>query len=411
MSHSSGTGAIGREVQDLGAPLIAAAGARVVDELVVHGAPLNFRELARRAIPEHTDYVVLDLDRTTHLARNMGELLGWELGAYLSYGASYLQSIESRRAPGRFCVSANRLIASARYLAEGALVWGGPGLRYLWWGKIASRVPAVQRETYRRFGPEAVRAVQEIAQVVLMEQLARLPLDTLRELARKVWNRHADDAVITREDIAWLRRRCPRVKVIVSSASPEPMLDAARAALDLDDAIYSTAEVRDGYLGAPFQSAMRRGRASVHHLSRPSQQTINAGSQKLLALARRYPALLDPRTVSVGISDTAYGEDHVWTRMFSTVIDINSPAPFSPVVPSEARVRSIHSALVLTQHEQRTRGVLRDDYLDPRRGNVVLEQARARQRAELERELADVCSEVGHLSQRWRERAREGAAS
>ena len=61
---------------------------RVVDRFVDHGAPISFRELCARVVEEGYDYLLLDLDKTTHLGRNMGELLAWELCAYEAYGES-----------------------------------------------------------------------------------------------------------------------------------------------------------------------------------------------------------------------------------------------------------------------------------------------------------------------------------
>jgi hypothetical protein len=54
---------------DPGAPRI-----RAVEHLVLHREPISFRELCQRAVPEETRYLILDLDRTVHLGRNMGEL-------------------------------------------------------------------------------------------------------------------------------------------------------------------------------------------------------------------------------------------------------------------------------------------------------------------------------------------------
>ena len=61
---------------------------RVVDRFVDHGAPLSFRDLCARVLHEEHDYLILDLDKTTHLGRNLGELLAWELCAYEAYGES-----------------------------------------------------------------------------------------------------------------------------------------------------------------------------------------------------------------------------------------------------------------------------------------------------------------------------------
>ncbi|MGB5545974.1 MAG: hypothetical protein WBM74_05340, partial [Polyangiales bacterium] len=63
---------------------------RFVDRFVDHGAPLSFRELCNRVLDEDHDFLILDLDKTTHLGRNLGELLAWELCAHEAYGDSVL---------------------------------------------------------------------------------------------------------------------------------------------------------------------------------------------------------------------------------------------------------------------------------------------------------------------------------
>jgi len=67
---------------------------RIVDRVVIHGAPVDFRELCRRTVPADARYLILDLDRTAHLGRNMGELLGWEISAYWGYGRGRLDELE-----------------------------------------------------------------------------------------------------------------------------------------------------------------------------------------------------------------------------------------------------------------------------------------------------------------------------
>ena len=66
---------------------------RLVDLVWISREPIAFRALCERAIPPETRLVVLDLDRTLHLGRNMGELLGWEISAYRGYGPSYLRDL------------------------------------------------------------------------------------------------------------------------------------------------------------------------------------------------------------------------------------------------------------------------------------------------------------------------------
>lgn len=326
---------------------------RLVERLRIHGAPIDFRELCVRAVPTTTRVLVLDLDRTIHLNHSMGELLGWEIAAHLGYGPAYLDDLEPARATGRMFLAPSRPLASLRYLARAVALWGPPGLFYLVWGKLAWGASALRRRTFRRFGPEPVRAVQRVPQHALLHQLAALPRATTRELATRVLRRYAADQTLDRADLDWLRGRCPGLRVVISSASPRPIVEAAAAELGADDFLCTEVEELEGGSSAPCDlSRMGRPLGEPHHISRPSQQRINAGPAKLDALIARFPELADPSFESVGITDTGYGEDHSWTELLRTVIDVNSTAPFPPVVASSSPTRAIHSALLLTRAER-----------------------------------------------------------
>lgn len=309
---------------------------RLVDSIWIGRTPLGFREVCERAVPPDTRLLVLDLDRTLHLGRNMGELLGWEISALHGYGPAYLSELEPRRAAGRFFLDRRRPLATLRYLWRSGRVWLPPGLHYFLWCKLAARVAPLRRLGYARFGPEPVRAVQRVPQDVLFAQMASLPPGTVRELARRVWARHAPDQTVEREDLEWLRRRCPGLRVVLSSASPREMAEVAGEALGFDEVIGS-----------------EPGR-------------INGGRAKLAELRARHPELGAPGVTTVGVSDTGYGEDHCWTEAFTHVVDVNSTAPFPPFVPERSPARAIFSARILTRAEKeaRSRG---EAWLDPRR--------------------------------------------
>ncbi len=85
---------------------------RVVDKLTLHESPLSFRTLCEAAIPKDTKYIIFDLDKTTHLNRNLGELLGWELFALQAYGAKHLETKVGKRKPGRWFIDRSRPIAA-----------------------------------------------------------------------------------------------------------------------------------------------------------------------------------------------------------------------------------------------------------------------------------------------------------
>lgn len=365
---------------------------RVVERLRIHGDPIDFRELCLRAVPERTRILVMDLDRTVHLAQNMGELLGWEICAHLGYGPSYLDELEPTRGGGRMFFAPERPLATLKYLAIGAKLWGPPGLFYLLWGKIAWRASALRRRAFLRFGPEAVRAVQRVPQHALLHQIASLPRKLVRELATRVFRRYAADQCIEAADIAWLRARCPGIKIVISSASPRPVVEAAGEALGVDAVVCTEVEEDDDSSTAPCDlSRMGRPSGAPRRISRPSRQHINAGPAKLQELVARFPELLDPSVESVGITDTGYGEDHSWTELFRTLIDVNSTAPFPPIVDASSPTRVIHSALLRTRKERDS------DFVDPRRGHEPRVELDLSQR-DLEERLGPVVDDVESLA-------------
>jgi hypothetical protein len=341
--------------------------ARMVERLVIHGAPVAFRELCRRAVPQDTRYLILDLDRTVHLGRNMGELLGWELCARDGYGPDRLAGAENRRRPGRFFFDWSRPASVVRYLAVTARMWALPGLFYLVTGKLAAQLEVARLLSFTWFGPEPVSAVQRLPQIVLMHHLSRVPVAELRMLAHRVWDRYRGDQVIEREDLMWLRSRCPGIRIVLTSASPRPSVEVAGEALAVDDVIWSSVEEHAGRFSSPYQLERWLLMRAPHRIAGPGQLRINSGRAKIDTLIARYPDLADPGVVSVGISDTGYGEDHCWAEHLTRVIDVNSSAPFPPVVPAASPLREIHSAAVLTRSELARRASSDAAYLDPRR--------------------------------------------
>ncbi len=324
---------------------------RVVDRFVDHGAPLSFRDLCARVLREEHDYLVLDLDKTTHLGRNLGELLAWELCAYEAYGESMAESSKRRWFGGRLVLDGSQPVKMVRYLAAGARRWAWAGIYYLVWGKLASRIPALRRLAHRRFGPEPITSVQRHPQMVALTHLTTADETLLHDLARAVWRRHVSDQVIDREDLDWIRRHSPGIQIILSSASPKAMLDVAVEELGADGATYSTAE------------------------------RINSGRAKIAGLREIHPRVFDPDSEVLAITDTSYGEDHCWTEHFACVIDVNSPTPFAPIVTRGSRTREVHSAILLTREERCRRSNGDAGYLDVRR-----EDHPRRRRVELDRD-------------------------
>ncbi len=372
--------------------------ARVVDQVTIHGQPLDFRQLCARAVPRDTRYLVLDLDRTLHFGRNMGELFGWELTAYYTYGPEHLARVEPHRAPGRFLIDPSRPLELARYLARGALAWAYPGLFYLFWGRIAAASATTRRQRYLRFGPDPRGPIQEVATLAFLHELARLPLSTARELMATMLARFAGDQVIERDDIEWLRRRCPGIEIVLSSASPQPVVEAAAGALGITTIDHTTLTEKDGYLGSPpHLHPLYLEPRLPRHITPPDQFEINAGLAKIARLQARFPDFSAPDTVTVGITDTGHREDHCWAHYFHTVVDINSPTPFPPVVAADSPLRAIHSAAVLTRRERRSRDRGEADYLDPRRSARPIADARF-DGDDLTRLLDDLLAEVEDLA-------------
>jgi phosphoserine phosphatase len=369
---------------------------RVVDRLSILAEPVDFRELCRRAVPREARYVVFDLDRTMHLGHNMGELLGWEICAHSSYGPAYLDELEAERVGGRIYLERKKPWGLLRYVRLALTHWGPPGLFYLLWGKIASRSRGLRRRAFMRFGREPVRAVQQIPQHALMHRIASLPLDTVRELAARVWTRYRRDQTIEREDIEWLRTHCPQARIVISSASPQPTLEACAKALGIEDIVYSALEEHDGRLSAPCDlRRLARPEAELKRITPPSMGRINAGHAKLDELYARYPDIRD--VVAVGISDTGYGEDHCWSEGFTHLIDVNSTTPFPPIVAADARVRSIVSARLLTRAEKDARANGQAG-LDPRRLKLAETGDRELDAVELEARLSEVHAGIERLA-------------
>jgi hypothetical protein len=123
---------------------------------------------------------------------------------------------------------------------------------------------------------------------------------------------------------------------------------------------------------------------------------VNGGRAKLAALRARYPELRSGGAVTVGISDTGYGEDHCWTEAFTHVADVNSRSPFPPLVAAASPLRGIWSAPLLTraEREAKARG---ERWLDPRRPQRAA-GVREFRRDELERLLAPVRAALEGLS-------------
>jgi hypothetical protein len=340
-----------------------------VDRLVRHGEVATFRELCARILTENTRYLVLDLDRTIHLGRDLGEDLGWELCAYQGYGREHFERIEDRQQTGKFLLDWDHPRKTAHYLARSLKIWAYPGMYYGVWGKAAARLNWLRRRGFRHFVADPIRAAQRVPQLTLLRHLQTTSEEVLRELARHIWQRYEPDQVVDREDVAWVRGQWPQVEVVLTSASPKPTVEIAGEALGIDHVHYST----------------------LDH--------INSGEAKIKRLRELCDCLGDPSVEIVGISDTSRGEDHCWAQHFTRVVDINSPTPFPAIVSSDSPLLEVHSATVLTKHERQRRAAGEHDYLDARRKKLAPMQTRLElTREDLERRLGRLLERVNSLA-------------
>ena len=342
---------------------------RLVDRLVHHGEVASFRELCARVLTDETRYLVLDLDRTTHLGRDLGQDLGWELCAYHGYGREHFERIEGRQHSGKFLLDWEHPRKTARYIARGLKIWAYPGAYYGVWGKAAARLDWLRRRGFRHFVGDPVRAAQRVPQLTLLRHLQTTSEEVLRELARHVWHRHEPDQVIDREDLAWVRAQWPQIEVVLSSASPKATVEIAGEALGVDHVHYST----------------------LDH--------INSGEAKIQRLRELCDGVGNPDVEIVGISDTSRGEDHCWAQHFTRVVDINSPTPFPAIVSSDSPLLEVHSATLLSKHERERRAAGHSGYLDARREKLTLSPTKLElTREELERRLGWLLKRVNALA-------------
>jgi hypothetical protein len=221
---------------------------------------------------------------------------------------------------------------------------------------------------YKLFGTHPVEAVQEAPTTALMHHISRIPLSRLNRWSEKLWQRLAGDQIFCRADFDALRARYPNLKIILSSASPQPLLEAARKDLGITDILYTTIEEHDGYLSSPhtvYRSYMLP--YTPKRIAPPATFIRNAAWHKITHLVERFPDIFDQGVESVGISDNSYGEDNAWAQYFTTIVDVNSPAPFAPIISATSPLKEIHSAQVLTTDERTRRDSSVPVFLDPRR--------------------------------------------
>lgn len=341
-------------------------GFRAVERISLHEGPQDLSELIESLIPRDAKYVVFDLDRTFHLEQNVGELLGWDLAAREAWGTKYHHLVASQDRPSKFVFDPDDLAGNIRYLSVGARTWAVPGLIYGLWMKLVYANRHLRPLAFLYHGAEPVKAVQQIPQGALMHQMSRYRLTKLRRWALLLMHRLAPEMTITPEHILQIRERCPDAQIIISSASPQPVLEAAAEYFGVDDVIYSEIETLDELISSPpwLQWFFHRQQAPERFAPLSSLQ-INNSHAKVRRLLARFPDFAEATTV--GFSDTDKGEDHAWISLFKHLVDVNSNDPFPPIVPLTSPTQSIDSVTLLSVYEKNRRAGGEPDYLDPSR--------------------------------------------
>jgi hypothetical protein len=368
---------------------------RCVDRLTVHQGPTTFSSLIPQLIPSDADFVVFDLDNTFHLQRNVGEMLGWDIVGREGWGERFYQLIADQDRPSRMVLDPSDIPGIARYLLNGAKTWALPGMIYGLWMKLIYGNRKLRRLAFLYFGAEPVKAVQQIPQGALLHQMSRYSLGQLRYWTKVLLHRIADDMVITPADIEQIREHAPNARLVISSASPQPVLEAAADYFGIDDVIYSEIETLDELISSPPLLHWFFNRDETPDRIAPLQSLqINNSHAKVRKLAERYPQFSTANTV--GISDTDKGEDHAWSTLFRHLIDVNSNDPFPPIVDMDSPTETIDSVHLLSQYEQRQR---RDDpeFLDPRRKFRPPEQTCSFSQQELNERLHSHVEEANAL--------------
>ena len=150
---------------------------RFVDKLAIYDQPAAISKLLSETINDNTRYLVLDLDKTVHRGRNLGECLGWEMIATRHFGEEFMSRLQAEDMVGNFAFDWTQPISVLRYLWTGGRVWCFPGLSWLFFGKIGSRLPLVKRLIYRWFGPNPIYHLQNLPRLALLHQMSEFSID------------------------------------------------------------------------------------------------------------------------------------------------------------------------------------------------------------------------------------------
>jgi hypothetical protein len=127
-------------------------------------------------------------------------------------------------------------------------------------------------------------------------------------------------------------------------------------------------------------------------------ERINSGTAKIERLREIEPRIFDPGINVLAMTDTSYGEDHCWAEHFDCVVDVNSPTPFSAIVPQTSPVQAIHSATLLTFEERQRRSQGDSGYLVRRRTRRRPRAALLLDREALDALLGDLVNEMNQMT-------------
>lgn len=298
----------------------------------------------RDQLTADTRYVVFDLDGTVFRNINIGERLGWEIIATLSYGDEVLRQYDRKRTDSRFLFCPRFPFRTLRYLFLGAKLWAYPGLFYLIFGKILGRLPFAQTWLRKKFGPHPITKIQDVTRIALWHHMSQLPLSSLEVMVERLWHRFSKEQVITGSLIEALRQEFPKIRFLLSSASPQPVLDLARKKLRADAAFGSVIPSHLGFVASPYDVRWLYGCSLPRLIAEPSSIWMNCSGNKIRLIQHIFPDFADPLVEKVGVTDNKHHEDENWVDHFNKLIQINSPDGFQRLPKKDSPLREVFQA-------------------------------------------------------------------
>ena len=180
---------------------------RVVDRVLIGKRDLTGVELLHYVVDNKTKYLVLDLDKTVHRNRNIGELLAWELNAFECYGKYYKKLNQGQYRSKKIVLFWRHPLLLLKYVCRAVNLWLIPGLYYLILAKWFMNFSITRKWVYKHFGPDPIALIQEYPRLILQYEISRYPKSLVLQLTRNIWQRFSGDQVFLKQDIDKLRQR------------------------------------------------------------------------------------------------------------------------------------------------------------------------------------------------------------